>query len=106
MYQAEALELAGEMQAALDLYRQCGFSVDVQRLESAGAMRAKSGLSKREFEVAELVAQGRSNRSIAESLSLSERTVENHVASIFAKLSLRSRAEVAAYIARGKAASQ
>ncbi len=106
VYQAEALELAGETQAALDLYRRCEFSVDVQRLESAGAMRAKSGLSKREFEVAELVAQGRSNRSIAESLSLSERTVENHVASIFAKLSLRSRAEVAAYIARGKAASQ
>lgn len=99
-YQAESAELAGESDAALELYRRCGFSADVQRLESAGAARSNSGLSKREFEVAGLVAEGRSNRSIAETLSLSERTVENHIASIFGKLSLRSRAEVAAFMAR------
>ncbi|HKU68267.1 MAG TPA: AAA family ATPase [Candidatus Baltobacteraceae bacterium] len=106
VYQAEALELAGETDAALAVYRRCEFSVDVRRLESAGAARANSGLSKREFEVAALVAQGRSNKNIAESLSLSERTVENHIASIFAKLSLRSRAEIAAFIARGTAQQQ
>lgn len=106
VYQAEALELAGEPEAALDLYRRCGFSVDVGRLETLGATRAKSGLSKREFEVAALVAEGRSNRSIAQALSLSERTIENHIASIFAKLTLRSRAEVAAYMARGGAAGE
>lgn len=103
IYEAEALELAGRANEALETYRRCGCTADVRRLENASVMRANAGLSKREFEVANLVADGRSNRSIADELSLSERTVENHIASIFTKLSLRSRAEIAAYIARGTA---
>jgi non-specific serine/threonine protein kinase len=71
-------------------------------MEASQSARANSGLSKREHQVAKLVAEGRSNKRIAEALSLSERTVENHIASIFSKLSLRSRAEVAAFIARAE----
>lgn len=47
--------------------------------------------------MAALVADGRSNRQIAESLHLSERTVENHVAHILDKLGFRSRARIAAW---------
>jgi len=54
-----------------------------------------SQLSAREHEVAAYVAAGRSNREIAEALSLSERTVEHHVRSIFTKLQVKSRVEVA-----------
>lgn len=103
IYRAQALELAGEEPAALELYAACGADADVRRLEGTRGARARTGLSKREWEVAALVARGHSNRSIAGDLSLSERTVENHVASIFAKLDLRSRAEIAAYVARADA---
>jgi DNA-binding NarL/FixJ family response regulator len=50
-------------------------------------------LSGREREVLELMAEGRSNRSIAEQLTISERAVEKHVTGIFAKLDLPATAE-------------
>lgn len=101
LHQAQALALAGQIDAACAIYRRVGASAEVVRLESlprsSGALRA---LSKREIEVAELVAQGYSNKAIAEALVLSERTVENHIASIFGKWNVRSRAEIASVVAR------
>jgi ATP/maltotriose-dependent transcriptional regulator MalT len=58
-----------------------------------------SGLSPRELEVAALIADGATNRQIAERLVVSERTVESHVAHIFDKLGVRSRAAVASAVA-------
>lgn len=55
------------------------------------------GLTPREREVAVLVAQGQSNREIAEILTLSERTAERHVANIMNKLGFNSRAQIAAW---------
>ena len=55
-------------------------------------------LTKREREVATLVAQGRSNRQIAEHFVLSERTVETHVSRILTKLDLTSRTQLAAWV--------
>jgi predicted ATPase/DNA-binding CsgD family transcriptional regulator/Tfp pilus assembly protein PilF len=52
-------------------------------------------LSPREREVAMLVAEGLSNREIAERLVVSERTAENHVQRVLNRLGLRSRARVA-----------
>jgi DNA-binding NarL/FixJ family response regulator len=52
--------------------------------------------------VAELVATGATNREIGERLFLSEKTVETHLSSVFRKLSVRSRAEVAARVAAGQ----
>jgi len=59
-------------------------------------------LSARQREIANLVASGKSNRAIAELLVLSERTVENHVATIFSKLDVNSRVELAAAVFRGE----
>jgi tetratricopeptide (TPR) repeat protein len=56
-----------------------------------------SGLTTREREVAALIARGKSNPEIAEILVIGRRTVESHIASIFAKLSCGSRAAVAAW---------
>lgn len=64
---------------------------------------ARGELSGREREIAELVAQGRSNREIAGTLFLAEKTIEGHLTNIFSKLGVRSRAEVAAYMARAYA---
>jgi non-specific serine/threonine protein kinase len=54
-------------------------------------------LSAREREVAAMVAQGISNRQIAQELYLSERTIEKHVSKILRKLVLTSRTEIAAW---------
>ena len=56
-------------------------------------------LSRREQEVAQLLAHGLSNREIAERLYLSERTVDNHVHHILAKLGFDSRVQVATWLA-------
>jgi DNA-binding CsgD family transcriptional regulator len=55
------------------------------------------GLTARELEVARLVAQGKSNRAIAETLIVSERTAESHVTNILLKLNLTSRAQIASW---------
>jgi DNA-binding NarL/FixJ family response regulator len=49
--------------------------------------------------VAKLVAAGQSNREIATSLGIAERTAENHVEHILAKLGFRSRAQIATWVA-------
>jgi len=50
-------------------------------------------LSAREREVLGLMAEGRSNKAIAEILVITERAIERHVTSIFAKLNLAPAAE-------------
>jgi pimeloyl-ACP methyl ester carboxylesterase/DNA-binding CsgD family transcriptional regulator len=58
---------------------------------------ALSRLSARQVEVLRLVAAGKSNREIAAELILSERTVERHVADIYAKIDVRNRVEATAF---------
>jgi non-specific serine/threonine protein kinase len=56
-------------------------------------------LTRREREVADLVADGLSNREIAHRLGVAQRTAEGHVENILAKLGYRSRSQVAAWVA-------
>jgi predicted ATPase/DNA-binding NarL/FixJ family response regulator len=56
-------------------------------------------LTPRELQVARLIADGRSNKEIAADLVISQRTAENHVEHILAKLGFTSRAQVAAWVA-------
>jgi len=74
-------------------------SLPAERIPSQRRREAESfgGLTRREREVARLVAEGKSNREIAEVLVLSERTVENHVGNILMKLGFDSRAQVAVW---------
>jgi len=69
---------------------------------SAGVERkpveeANADLSPREGEVLQLVAQGATNKEIAESLFISENTVKTHLKSIMEKLHLANRSQAAAY---------
>lgn len=62
------------------------FSVNTQNIE-------KLGLTPREIEILQLIAQGLSNREIAERLFVSENTVKTHSANLFSKLSAKRRTQ-------------
>jgi non-specific serine/threonine protein kinase len=59
----------------------------------------RSGLTRREFEIATMVAAGMTNRQISQKLFIAERTAEGHVERIRNKLGFRSRSQVAAWAA-------
>jgi DNA-binding CsgD family transcriptional regulator len=63
-------------------------------------------LSRREFEVAALVRKGLTNKQIAAALFISERTAENHVQHILAKLGFANRAQIAAWASDPEAAAE
>jgi two-component system nitrate/nitrite response regulator NarL len=63
-------------------------------------LEAAEPLSEREIEVLQLVAEGRSNQEIAQSLVISESTVKNHLRNILGKLHLRNRIQAAVYAVR------
>jgi DNA-binding NarL/FixJ family response regulator len=87
--------LAGEL---TDLLAK-SHDIDIGRaagLQMPRELRKSEGLSKREHEVYELLAQGRSNREIAKTLFISESTTKVHVRHIFEKLKVHSRAQAAA----------
>ena len=66
---------------------------------SPAGLTGASGLTAREREIAILIARGLSNRGIADELVISPATAARHVANIFTKLGLRSRAQVATWVA-------
>jgi len=104
LHEARALELVGDIDAAEAAYRRTGALADLRRLgRAAGSNDAAAPsarvLSERERQVARLAAEGRMNREIAETLDIGIKTVEKHVASIYMKLGLRSRAQLSAFTA-------
>ena len=60
---------------------------------------APGGLTRRELEIAGLLAEGLTNREIAARLVIAQRTAETHVDHILSKLGMTSRAQVAAWVA-------
>jgi DNA-binding CsgD family transcriptional regulator len=68
------------------------------RSPSAARVSQSAKLTRREREIAALVADGLSDREIAAHLFLSERTVNGHVGHVLAKLSFTSRAQIAAWV--------
>jgi len=101
-----ALGATGDLPRVVELARAA--AADARRLDMPGLLRAADAfladaaakaraedpLTSREREVAQLVAQALSNREVARTLVLSERTVESHVRSILAKTGLTSRTEL------------
>ncbi|OCB38875.1 LuxR family transcriptional regulator [Mycobacterium malmoense] len=103
---AEALD---QLNAAFDTYIECEAIADARRVGRAlrrlgverrivAQPRAKTGwdsLTDSELKVVNLIAQGATNRSVAQQLHLSPHTVKTHVHNAFAKLGIASRAELA-----------
>jgi DNA-binding NarL/FixJ family response regulator len=65
-----------------------------------GESHREDPLSPRETEVVKLIAEGQGNREIAETLVLSEKTVERHRANLLEKLGMRDRVELTRYAIR------
>ncbi len=79
------------MQAALTLARVDALESRMQATSPPSRLKATSGLTPRETDVLRLLATGRSNAEIAEQLSLSSRTIDTHLTSIYAKLGVSTR---------------
>lgn len=89
---SDDLALADEATAA-SIYRQLG----VEPAPICGTP-APGGLTKREFEIVRSIAGGATNKQVAETLSISEKTVARHLANVYAKLGVSSRTAAAAWV--------
>lgn len=86
------LLVEGEAAWATWLARVEGFLGDDAGFREEAAERL-GGLTQRQRDLVELIAQGRDNSQIAARLGLSQKTVRNHITSIFAKLQVENRAQ-------------
>lgn len=93
-----AFEAAYHEGATLDLDAAIGYALSQQPRAPAPGPDHRTELTTREREVADLVAEGLSNRAIAARLSISQRTAEGHVEHILTKLGFTSRAQIAAWV--------
>jgi DNA-binding NarL/FixJ family response regulator len=95
---AQALEIAGDRGVAQQMYTRHGCVRDAERVANARRRvrhrPSSRHLTPRELEVAHLAADGHGNRAIAEQLHIGERTVETHIAAIFDRFDLTSRAQI------------
>jgi two-component system response regulator NreC len=101
---------SSELLAAVRLVLEGGVSIpftlapqllnDYMKRVDANAVSSYETLSPRERSVLRLICQGRTNKQIAEELSLSVRTVERYRSSIMHKAGLQNRAELVAYAVR------
>jgi DNA-binding CsgD family transcriptional regulator len=88
------------LKAALELFEGLGARLWAERARAelariGGRHAVGDELTPSERQVAALVAEGRTNREVAAALVVTERTIEGHLSTIYAKLRIRSRAELA-----------
>ncbi len=93
-----------EAEAARRALSEIGAAPDVARVDTLFGGReqrqtaeGRADLTQREVEVLALIAAGKTNRAIAATLAISEKTVARHVSNIFVKLNLPNRAAATAY---------
>jgi DNA-binding CsgD family transcriptional regulator len=94
----EAAEL--ELKGAKSFFARLGARPDLDRLDAPRTRlpaTSKPVLTARELQVLRLISTGRTNKAIAEELSLSERTIDRHVTNILTKLDVRSRTAATTY---------
>jgi len=87
------------IRSALEEFERLGAATWVEKaraeLRSIGGRTRAEGLTAAERRVADLVAEGMTNREVAVALFLGERTVAGHLTRVYAKLGVRSRTELA-----------
>jgi len=91
-------EAAFRQGRALGVDAAFGYALQEQPTPATSGAEPSANLTKRERQVAELVAQGLSNRQIAAKLVIAQRTAQGHVENILTKLGFTSRTQIAAWI--------
>ncbi len=89
-----------ELDAARAAFAELGAALDLAALDApqpGPTAGAAHGLTQRELQVLRLVATGKTNKSIASELFLSEKTIDRHVSNIFTKVRVSSRAAATAF---------
>ncbi|HEY7198879.1 MAG TPA: LuxR C-terminal-related transcriptional regulator [Candidatus Dormibacteraeota bacterium] len=100
---AAGLEMTFDGAARYAMSGLLGMASPRRRAGRGARPRQPGGLTARELEIAELVAEGMTNRKISEHLVIAERTVEGHVERIRNKLGVHSRTQIGAALARQRA---
>ena len=102
---ARALPVAAQAAAAAEALGMRPLARRATDLHEAlrSGTRGMRVLTPREMEIARMVAEGLTSREIAEAMHISSRTADNHVQHILDKLDLRSRNQIAAWVARSPA---
>lgn len=93
----EADELCRAIKAAAAGQVQLSPEASNRLMKALRAPQAADELTERENDVLELLARGGSNREIAETLHITEKTVKTHVSNLLAKLGVKSRTQAALY---------
>lgn len=97
---AQADELCRAIRAAANGEIQLASKAAERLMREIRAPDNPEVLTERETDVLRLIAEGKSNKEIAQILSIGEKTVKTHVSNILAKLNLASRTQAALYAAR------
>ncbi|GII51970.1 LuxR family transcriptional regulator [Planotetraspora thailandica] len=100
---ADAVRQGGEWTLEHATARALGTLRDTNKKDKVGETPVPSPLSRREQEVAELVAQGLGNKEISCALVIAQRTAESHIEHIMTKLGFKSRTQIAAWTTARKA---
>lgn len=90
---SEALRMAAKGDTALSPQLAATMLDEVRRLEAPGPADEEHVITKREEEVLQLIADGASTPEVASQLYISQKTVKNHLASIYQKLDARDRTQ-------------
>jgi DNA-binding CsgD family transcriptional regulator len=94
-----------ELTAAQWVFRELDATLDLKRAESLikeNSAQDLHGLTLRELQVLRLISAGETNKTIANKLFISEKTVERHISNIFNKLAVSSRTAATAYAIKHK----
>jgi DNA-binding NarL/FixJ family response regulator len=94
-----ALEAVGRGESLLDPAVTEKVLERIRRMADGGYTDELAALTQQERKIVLLVAEGKTNREIANEVFLSEKTVKNYVSSILSKLNLERRAQAAAFVA-------
>jgi DNA-binding CsgD family transcriptional regulator len=97
-YEAIARETAGDDDAAQRIRERIGYRGKIASRVHAADDSLAPALTPREWQIAQLVASGKTNRDIATALSVSVKLVEKHLSSAYLKLGLTSRSQLTARI--------
>jgi DNA-binding NarL/FixJ family response regulator len=96
----QADELCRAIKAAAAGQVQLSPKAAARLMREVRAPESPEALTERETEVLRLLAQGQSNKEIAQTLSIGEKTVKTHVSNVLGKLGVQSRTQAALYAVR------